>query len=136
MAQKYIMNENGSIDHKPFSSVSSGTFVITTAASPNASISGKGIYSGDLHYTFSGGNAAGFVNGSVETIDDLGQPVDNKISPTAANVRVNGKLVMRVDDEEAMVCWGVPVSTPPNKAIVPFATVIVNDAGQNKVTGD
>jgi len=131
MTAKHIMTTNGSIAHKAFSSVSGGAFTIKPGQDDsNFKISGDNVYRGPLEYTFSGGNATGFVNGTVETINDVGIPVDNDIPPTASGI----SDIMRVGDEESMVCWGVPTSTPPAKAIVPFATVIVDAAGQDKVT--
>ena len=130
------MTTNGSIDHKPFSSVSGGTFVILAPPaiparqdSLNMQIEGNNVYRSPLQYGFSGGDAAGYVNGSVYTKNA------QSIPPTAANVRIDGDLVMRVDDEATMDCWGLPTGGPPETQ-VPFATVIVNDAGQDKATGD
>lgn len=136
MTQKYIMTTNGSIDHKPFSSVSGGAFAILAPPaiparqdSLNVQIEGDNVYRAPLQYGFSGGDATGYVNGSVYT------KTAQSIPATATNTRVDGDLVMRVDDEATMICWGLPVGGPPETQ-VPFATVIVDNAGQDKVTGD
>jgi hypothetical protein len=131
MTKKAIMVDGGTIDHKPFSSVSGGVFVINNGQTNSAlSIEGNDVYVGPLTYSFSGGDATGFVNGSVYT------KTDQDIDPGTPAIHVDGDPVMRVDDESSMVCYGVPTVTPPAESIVPFATVIVATAGQNKMESD
>lgn len=134
MTSKAIMTTDGSIGHTLFSTVSGGAFVIAPGQdTANFKIDGANVYKGPLEYSFSGGSATGFVAGSVETIDDVGAPVTNTIDPGAPKTEADGSPIMRLVDNDVMICWGVPTSTPPNKALVPSALVIVATAGQSNV---
>jgi hypothetical protein len=131
MAQKYIMTSAGSVDHGPTSTVSGGAFTITSTASPNVAISGNGVHVSPLKFTFTGGDAAGFVNGSVYSV------APQSITSAAKNVNVDGANTMNEDDTGAIELWGTPTGAgPPPDTVVPGATAIVDDAGQDKATGD
>ena len=123
MGLEPIMNEDGAIDHGAGSSISGGVFVITSAPSTKVKALGKGIYKGNLLYTFSGGDAAGFDPGSVATL------VPQTISPTAVQVKSEGSLVIRLGDSGTMAAQGT-VGGAPTPISGP---VEVSDAGQNKV---
>ena len=131
MAQKYIMTAAGAVDHGPTSTVSGGSFTITSTPSSNVSISGSGVHVSPLEFTFTGGDAIGFVNGSVYSADP------QTITSAAKNVNVDGADTMNEDDTGAIELWGTPTGAgPPPDTTVPGATAIVSDAGQDKVTGD
>jgi hypothetical protein len=136
MAQKYIMTTNGSIAHKTGSTVSSGSFLILAPPaiparqdSLNVQIEGDNVYRAPLKYSFANGNAVGFDPGTVYT-----KTIQN-IPATATNTRVDGDLVMRVDDSATMVCYGITAGGGPEAAVA-GALVEVDSAGQDKVTGD
>ena len=136
MAEKRIITTNGSINHKSGSTVSGGAFLILVPPliparqdSLNMQISGFNVYRSPLQYTFAGGDAAGFQNGTVYTA------AAQSINPTAQHVRIDGDLVMRVDDFATMACQGVPSGGGP-EAPVAGALVEVDEAGQNKVMGE
>lgn len=127
MTLKLVMNADGTLGHGSGSPISGGAFVITSSPSTNVKASGKGVYRGNLQYTFSGGNATGFVAGTVETT------ATQSIPPTAVNVKADGSLVIREGDFATMNCEGEltgggtgPVSGP----------VEVKTAGQVVVKGD
>lgn len=128
MALKAIMNQDGTIDHDAGSPVSGGSFVVTSTPSAFVKVNGKGIYRGPLSGTFTGGDAAGFVSGSV-----TGTWV---INPTAAFVKVEGLPVVREDDVGTLSGVGTidPPAVPPTGPVV--GSVVVADSGQGDVNGD
>ena len=115
--------------HGSGSAISGGTFVIT--ATPNSKVlaESKGVYTTPLSFTFSGGSASGFVNGTVAG--------GGAIVGTAVKVLAGGIIVMREGDMLAlMACVGTisPTPTPPAPPTGPVAgPVEISSAGQTKV---
>lgn len=126
-----IMNADGTIDHKSGSTVSGGTFTITSTPSATVKIDEAGVYVDALLYTFTGGNASGYVNGTVATT------APQSIAATAQNVGVDGHAPMRIGDNATMGCTGTLDAAPPvPSSPVSGALVEVSDAGQDSVEGD
>jgi hypothetical protein len=119
-----VMTEAGAIDHTSASTVSGGAFVITSQPSASTKVDGSGVYRGPLQYTFSGGDASGFINGSVTTT------VPQVIQPTATKSKDDNLPLMRLGDSGPMVCVGTP-SGGGSPVTVPNAFVEVADAGQD-----
>ena len=128
MSLKPIMNADGSVNHKTGSPISGGSFVITSTSSTNVKANGSGVYRGKISGTFSGGNATGFVSGTVAGAWS--------IDPTAQNVKADGLKVIRKDDEGTLNATGTisPPASPPTGTV--SGTVIVSNAGQGDVNGD
>lgn len=126
MSLELLMNEDGTLAHAAGSPISAGAFVIVSSPSANLKASGKGVYSGDLLYTFSGGNAAGFVPGSVVSVGP------QTISPTAVNVKSAGNLVIREGDSGTMSCSGTLTAGGPGSV---SGDVEVSAAGQSNAKG-
>jgi len=124
-----IMNADGAIGHKSGSTVSGGTFTITSTASATVKIDEAGVHVDALLYTFTGGNATGYVNGSVATT------APQSIAATAQNVGVDGLAPIRLGDFATMACEGVPSGGGAPVAVA-GAVVEVADAGQDSVEGD
>ena len=93
-----VMNQNGAIDHSTGSPISGGVFVIT--GSPDAKVKAEsfGVYVSPLAFTFSGGDAAGFVSGTVSG--------GGTIIATATKTRVSGVFVMREGDSGILSATG------------------------------
>jgi len=125
------MNADGTLGHKTGSAVSGGSFTITSTPSSTTEISGKGVYVSPLEFTFTGGNATGFVNGSVQTA------VPQKITSGATNVQVDGADTMNEGDFATVAMIGTisPPATPPTGPVTP-AIVEVATAGQDKMEND
>ena len=125
MSLELVMNADGALGHGPLSPISKGTFVITSIPSTTNKAKGKGVYSGDLQYTFSGGDAAGADSGTVATT------APQKIEPTAVKTKADGSFMIRLGDTGTMSAQGTSGGTP-----VPVSgPVEVSDAGQDKVYG-
>jgi hypothetical protein len=128
MTLALIMNQDGIVDHDAGSLVSGGAFVVTSVPSTKVKASAKGVYMGPLTGTFSGGNATGFVPGSVAGAWT--------INPTAVNVKAESLPVVREGDSGTLSGVGTidPPGVPPTGPVV--GSVVVSDAGQNEVKGD
>ena len=128
MTLALIMNQDGIVDHDAGSLVSGGAFVVTSVPSTKVMASAKGVHMGPLAGTFTGGDAAGFVPGSVAGAWT--------ITPTA--VAVNAELLPVVREGDTGTLNGVgtidPPGVPPTGPVV--GTVVVSDAGQGEVNGD
>jgi hypothetical protein len=122
---KKVMNSNGAVGHGNGSPISGGVFVITSAPDVKAKIDNSGIYVTPLAYSFSGGSASGFVNGSVSG--------GGTISSTASKVKLGGKLVMRLDDPGTMSAAGTLTGGGSGSISGPVEII---DAGQTKVQAD
>lgn len=130
---KFLAVEGCEIDHSAGSVISGGVFSITSVASAKMKEDSKGVYKTPLSYTFAGGNATGFIAGTVLTI------VPQSINATALKNKAEGPLVMRVEDSGQMVCIGTldPTPPPPASPTGPVSGgVEIADAGQSKVRGD
>lgn len=128
MTLALIMNMSGAVDHDSGSVVSGGAFVITSVPSVKVKIDGAGVYRGPLAGTFTGGNATGFVPGSVAGAWT--------INPTATKVNADMLPVVRDGDTGTLTAVGTiaPPATPPTGPVA--GTVVVSDPGQDTVNGD
>jgi hypothetical protein len=127
---KEVMNQSGALGHAAGSTVSAGAFTIKSVPSSKVKAEGSGVYRGPLTYSFTGGNAEGFVDASVLT------SVDQTIDPTAVKVNEKGQYVIRVGDSGTMACIGTIDPTPPAPPYVgpvAGAVVEVSDPGQTKM---
>jgi hypothetical protein len=124
---KPVAVEGAQIEHDSGSLISSGAFTITSVASTKTKVNGDGVYSTPLLYTFSGGNAAGFVPGSIATV------TPQSIVSSAAYTKENGLLVMLEDDSATMNCIGTPTGGGSSPITGP---VIIGNAGQTKVEAE
>ena len=115
------------LNHKSGSLISGGVFTITSIPSIEVKCEGKGIYETPLQFTFSGGNASGFVSGTVATI------APQSITATAIKVKGESKLVMRLGDFVLMNAQGTLTGPPPVPATPIVGLVEISSAGQTKV---
>ncbi len=117
------MTQNGAIT--PINSpITGGTYAVSVPPSAFVSIGGVPVYAGPLKYTFSGGSAPGFVDGSIASTGE------QTINPTPSSMVVEGKPVIRVGDQGVMSASGAltaggsgPISGPAE----------VSDAGEESV---
>ena len=117
---EFIMNADGEIDHGSGSPISGGTFLITSVPSGMVRAEGAGVHVTPLAYSFSGGDATGFVPGSIAGA--------GAIPATAVKVRAEGAFVMREGDSAIMNATG----TPTGGGSAPISgPVEVSDAGQS-----
>lgn len=124
---KNLAVNGATLEHDTGSLISSGVFVIISVPSTQTKENGNGIYITPLQYTFSGGNASGFVPGSVATV------VTQSINATAVNTKDFDKAVMREDDSGIMNCVG----SLTGGGTGPVAgSVVIGNAGQTKVIGE
>ena len=131
MATKFIANSSCTLAHKAGSGVSGGVFVITSLPSLTVNADGSGVYTTPLTYTFSGGNFAGCVNGTVATL------IPQTIAATAVKVKADGSFVMRVGDFGTMTAQGTKQVPPPPPGVLPaVGAVEISDAGNTKVKGN
>jgi len=119
---KEIFTQAGSIAHKAGSPISGGAFTITSQPSLKVK-AGQGVYKTTLMYTFAGGNASGFIPGSIATTAPA------SINSTAQKVKADGALVMLKGDFGVMTCTGTLTSGVPGTIAGP---VEINNAGQTK----
>lgn len=114
------------LSHAAGSLISGGFFSVTSSPSSVTKEDGNGIFTSPLVYTFSGGNASGFVPGSVATL------VPQSIIATAQKTKDYDILVIRQDDSGTMICQG----TLTGGGVGPVSGgVEISDAGQSKVDG-
>ncbi len=64
----YVMTQAGSIDHLSTSVITGGAFLISSTVSAFSKADGIPIFEGPITYTFLGGSAPGFVDGTVVSI--------------------------------------------------------------------
>lgn len=106
--------------------VSGGVITITAVPSIKVKIEGKGVYKNPFIFTFAGGNATGYDPGTVVSV------APGSIPATAIKNKVDGLLVMRVDDLVSMGMTGTIGGTP-----TPFPEVWkITNAGQIKVRAE
>ena len=122
MSLELIAVDGLTLAHASGSAISLGAFVVTAVPSTKNKAQGKGVFSGPLAFTFSGGNAAGCTPGTVTG--------GGSIPPAAAKTKSEDLLVIRAGDSVTMVAAG----TAPNGAAVSVSgKVEVSNAGQTKV---
>lgn len=101
---------------------------IVTPASKNT-IEKKGIYYGTLNISISG-----FSSTNVPNWIPMSGSGSGTLSPTSQHVSVNGKMVVRADDESATITINGQISTESgNKPAIDMVTVKITDAGQTKI---
>lgn len=115
------------IDHATGSTVSLGTFLITSLSSLKVKGEGAGVFKTPLAFTFSGGNVAGGVPGTA-----VGS---GTIIATAQKTKAEGLLVIREGDTGTLIGTYTQTGTPPIPGVPFSASVEVSDAGQTKVLG-
>jgi hypothetical protein len=127
--KKNIAVDGLTLSHASGSPISLGSFSVTSLPSTVTKENGKGIFITPLLYTFSGGNAPGFVPGSVATL------VPQSIISTAQKTKDYGILVIREEDLGTMICQGtIP---PPTGGVAPISgNVEISNAGQSKVKAE
>lgn len=115
------------LDHASGSPISGGSFSVLSVPDAKVKAEGNGFFAGPLEFTFSGGDADGFVAGSVAG--------EGSMPATALKVKIGGVAVMREGDGCTMSCMGTidPPATPPTGSIE--GDVEITDAGQTKVRG-
>jgi hypothetical protein len=121
-----VMNANGALGHADGSLVSGGVFTIVSTPSVKNRAVGAGVYRGPLQYTFAGGDADGFIPGSINTV------TPQVINPTSTEARVDALAPIRLGDSGQMICAGiVEGGTTPIIGVIGITEVA--DAGQDKV---
>lgn len=106
-----------------------GTITISSDASSNSKIDGKGIYAGDITISISNFSGPGFTNGSGS----------GTLSGSAQFVSVDGEhVVLEGDQSESINVTATitpPPATPPYTMTVP-TTVTITSAGQLSVQAE
>ena len=123
MTLEKVMNTNGTIGHASGSTITGGTFVITSTPSTKNKAGAVGVYRGPLTFTFSGGSAPGVSPGSV-----VGS---GTINPTAIKSKADALEVIREGDTGTLTGTGTNPSPPPPTLPV-SGPVEVKTAGQDK----
>ena len=127
MTLENIANAGLTLSHSSGSPISGGAFTVTSAPDAKAKAVGAGVHVSPLVFTFAGGDAEGFLAGSVAG--------GGSIPATATQTRAGGALVMREGDSVTMECDGTidpPPPSPPLTAPV-SGGVEISAAGQTKV---
>lgn len=125
MALEFVMVKGGNLAHGPGSTITGGSFAVTSIPSIKNKLEGKEIFRDTLEYSFSGGSAPGVNPGTVRTI------VDQEIDPTAIKTKADGLEVIRQRDSGTMNAVGDNPSPPPTTLPV-SGPVVVADPGQTK----
>ena len=127
MALELIAVEGCTIIHSVGSPISGGTFTITTPASLNTKVDGKGVYSASIAFTFAGGDGAGATSGTVAG--------GGTIAATAVYVKDDGAVVSREGDTGTLTAVGTNSAPPP--PTLPFVgNVEISVAGQTTVKAE
>jgi hypothetical protein len=127
MSAELVAVQGCTLAHGSGSLISGGVFTITSVPSIKVLAESKGVYKTPLTYTFTGGNAAGFVPGSIATL------VPQTILATATKVLADGTLVMRAGDIGTMTAQGTTTPNPPGTPGAIAGAVEISVAGQTKV---
>jgi hypothetical protein len=115
------------LSHASGSLISGGSFSVISVPSSVTKEATKGIFTSPLLYSFFGGNAAGFVPGSVATL------VPQSIIATTQKTKDYAILVIRQDDSGTMICQG----TLTSGGVGPVSGgVEISNAGQDKVKAE
>jgi len=125
MTFEYIGVDGLTIAHSSGSPISSGSFVITSTPSVKVLADGKGVFSGPLTFTFSGGTATGFVSNSING--------GGTINPTTVKVKADGSFVIREGDSGTLNGTGITLPDPPGTAGPISGGVEITAANQAKV---
>jgi hypothetical protein len=126
MTLNIIANSELTLSHTSGSPISGGAFTVTSTADAKVKSGGQGVHVSPLTFTFKGGNADGFLAGSVAG--------GGSMSATATKTKAGGALVMREGDSVTMACVGTidpPPPSPPLTAPV-SGGVEISAAGQTK----
>lgn len=131
MALKEIAVDGCTLTHKAGSLISGGVFTITSIPSIKVKADNKGVFETPLTYTFSGGNATGYIPGTIATT------APQSITSSAIKVKADGQLVMLINDFGTMSAFGTLNPPPPGGTPnTPIAGLVeISDAGQAKVKG-
>jgi hypothetical protein len=131
MAKEFLAVEGLTISHSSGSPVSGGSFTILSVASlnyfcKNISSLFRGVYTGSLSFSFSGGTHSSGTSGSAIATGTINfTSTKNK----------NGSFILRENDNGSMTGTYIPPSVPP--PTVPFTSnVEISNAGQSKVRGE
>ena len=127
MSLELIAVDGCTVAHASGSLISGGVFTITSAPSTKVKCEGKGVFKTPLMITFAGGNASGFVPGSVAST----APVI--IIATATKCKTGGVAVIREGDTGLMNCLGNTLPNPPGIPGPVMGNVEISVAGQTKV---
>lgn len=110
--------------------------VFTVLSIPSTKVkAGKGVYFGDLLFTFTGGSSAGVVD--IQTGTASGAvilPSSEAISPSSNKVTNYTDKVLLEGDNVSITLLGYTTSTPVEIASFPV-TIYVKDANQTKAKG-
>ena len=120
---KEIAVDGLTIDHSAGSGISGGSFSIISQPSSTVKLTGKGVFFGDIQFSFSGGNMTGMAPGSVSG--------SGSISPTGTKVK-SGGFCAREGDSGTMSGTAQPVGSPPPTPVPVSGGVEITDAGQTK----
>jgi len=126
MTGEFIAVAGCTIDHDTGSTISGGTFSITSTTIAECKAEGQEFYTIEIAFTFSGGSdsTVGVVAGSV-----VGA---GTIAATAQKVKAKNGFVMREGDTGTLTGTGTnPAAPPPTLAV--SGPVIITAAGQSKV---
>jgi hypothetical protein len=126
-----IANEDLILAHGAGSPISGGSFAIVSVPSPDVYAEGKKVYTDPLEFTFAGGDASGFLTGSVATTAPIEMPA-TAIKKKAIDSESSLELVMREGDSVVMECVGTfdPPASPPTGPVL--GAVEIATAGQSK----
>lgn len=135
MSLEFIGVEGLTIDHDTGSTVSGGSFTITSVPSIKVKCEGSGVYKGTLMFTFSGGTCSGPPPDSGSTATGSGS-----INFTATKNKVDGSFVIRKGDTGTMSGTYVATNPSPPPPTIPGTfvnqPVKITDAGQTKVRAE
>ena len=130
MALKEIAVDGLTIDHDSGSIVSGGSFTITSIPSLKVKCENKGVYTGTLSFSFSGGYVSPDDSGTTGT-------GTGTIMFTAQKVKAENQFVLRKGDTGTMSGTYVKINpaAPPPTVPGTFTNqpVKITDAGQTKV---
>lgn len=128
MTLELVAVDGCTLGHSAGSTVSGGSFTITSIASNKVQVDSKGVYYGvTISFTFAGGNEVTCVAGSVTG--------SGTITATAIYTKVDNQVVLRLGDSGTMNWSGTNVAPPPptNAGV---SAVEITDAGQDKVKAE
>ena len=124
MALENVANTDCVISHDVGSTITGGTFTITSVASTKVKALGKGVYFQQIDFTFAGGSAPGVTPGTVTG--------SGTIVATAIKVKSLTQAVVRENDTGTLSGTGTnPAPPPPTLPVT--GPVIISSGGQTKV---